>query len=116
MRHLNIKYLCIDCLCIIHDDPDDWDREAAVTSQVYRDSITAVASKDSYSGCFPKRDSNSYVSPATISLGYASPREAMGPPSHSIIYYSPQKMEMGTLGTHFDPVADEPLSTRAWTL
>lgn len=142
-RHLDIKYLWIDCLCIIQDDPDDWEREAAAMSQVYRNSyltISAAASQDSYSGCFPSRDDDSYVSPATVSLGYTTPREATGLKSQSMVYehtskpgkkntvylfeewlpgssyYSPQKMEMGTFGKRFDPIADEPLSTRAWTL
>lgn len=142
-KRLGIKYLWIDCLCIIQDDPEDWEREASAMSQVYRNSyltISAAASQDSYSGCFPKRDNDSYISPATISLGYTTPREATGPRSQSMVYehttqlgkkntiylfeewlpgssyYSPQNTEMGSFGKRFDPIADEPLSTRAWTL
>ncbi|KAI1375783.1 HET-domain-containing protein [Hypoxylon crocopeplum] len=142
-RRLGVKYLWIDCLCIIQDDPDDWEREASAMSQVYRNSyltISAAASKDSYTGCFPKREKDSYVSPASISLGYTTPREATGPRSQPLVYehmtqlgrkntvylfeewlpgssfHFPQKMKMGSFGKRFDPIADEPLSTRAWTL
>ncbi|KAI1384811.1 HET-domain-containing protein [Hypoxylon trugodes] len=142
-RRLGIKYLWIDCLCIVQDDPDDWEREASVMSQVYRYSyltISADASKDSYTGCFPKREKDSYISPATMSLGYTTPREATGPRSHSLAYehtsqpgkknsvylfeewlpgssfHFPQRMGMNSFGKRFDPIADEPLSTRAWTL
>ncbi|KAI2601959.1 HET-domain-containing protein [Hypoxylon sp. NC1633] len=142
-RRLGIKYLWIDCLCIIQDDPDDWEREASAMSQVYRNSyltISAAASKDSYTGCFPKREKDSYISPASISLGYSNAREATGPRSQSLVYehtsqlgrknsiylfeewlpgssfHFPQKTAMGSFGKRFDPVADEPLSTRAWTL
>lgn len=142
-RRLGIKYLWIDCLCIIQDDADDWEREAAAMSQVYRNSyltISAAASKDSYTGCFPKRDKDLYISPATQSLGYTTPRDATGPRSHSLVYehtsqlgrknsvylfeewlpgssfHFPQRTGIGSFGKRFDPIADEPLSTRAWTL
>ncbi|KAI5853654.1 HET-domain-containing protein [Durotheca rogersii] len=142
-RRLGVPYLWVDCLCIIQDDPDDWEREAAAMSRVYRNSyltISAAASRDSYTGCFPKRESNGYVSPANVSLGYAVPREATGPRSQSLAYqhtshpgrsnaiylfeewlpgssfHFPQRMEIGSFGKRFDPIAEEPLSTRAWTL
>ncbi|KAL7626469.1 hypothetical protein AAE478_003241 [Parahypoxylon ruwenzoriense] len=142
-KRLGIKYLWIDCLCIIQDDPDDWEREAAEMSQVYRNSyltVSAAASNDSYSGCFPKRQEDSYISPATISLGYTTPRDTTGPTSHSLAYqhtsqpgrknsiylfeewlpgssfHFPQRTEIGAFGRRFDPIADEPLSSRAWTL
>ncbi|KAI1781323.1 hypothetical protein F4818DRAFT_436516 [Hypoxylon cercidicola] len=111
-RCLGIKYLWIDCLCIIRDDPYDWEREASATSQAYRNSyltISAAASQDSYSEYFSKYDSDSYISPATISLGYTTPREATGPKSQSM------RMEMGSFGKRFEPIAHEPLATRAWT-
>lgn len=28
-RHLGVKYIWIDCFCIVQDDPQDWEREAA---------------------------------------------------------------------------------------
>ncbi|KAI8966273.1 HET-domain-containing protein [Daldinia sp. FL1419] len=142
-QRLGIKYLWIDCLCIVQDDPEDWEREAAAMSQVYRNShltISAAASKDSYTGCFPKRETDSYVSPASISLGYDILREATGPRSHELAFehtsqpgkknsihlfeewlpgssfYFPQRMGMGSFGKRYDPIADEPLSSRAWTL
>ncbi|KAI0850272.1 HET-domain-containing protein [Daldinia vernicosa] len=142
-QRLGIKYLWIDCLCIIQDDPDDWGKEASAMSQVYRNSyltISAAASKDSYSGCFPKRENDSYVNPANISLGYDIPREATVPMSHELVYeytsqpgkknsirlfeewlpgssfHFPQRMGIGSFGKRYDPIADEPLSSRAWTL
>lgn len=32
-QRLRIKYLWIDCLCIIQDDPNDWGKEASAMSQ-----------------------------------------------------------------------------------
>ena len=48
-QDFGIGYLCIDSLCIIRDDPDDWDREAVLMSTVYGGSsltIAASAAKD----------------------------------------------------------------------
>ncbi|KAK0629359.1 heterokaryon incompatibility protein-domain-containing protein, partial [Bombardia bombarda] len=76
-RRLNIKYLWIDCLCIIQDSPADWAVEAAAMASVYRNAyltISASASTDSYTGCFPTR-SGSYITPAARSLGYNDRRD-----------------------------------------
>jgi hypothetical protein len=142
-RRLGIKYLWIDCFCIIQDDPKDWEREAARMAQIYRYSyatLSAMASKDSHTGCFPQRNQDSYVSPGTKSLGYDNAREASGPRSHVVdyehtswprqrnrihifeewlpgsSYYVPQRMDIQNFGKRFDPLADQPLSARGWTL
>ncbi|KAK3988770.1 HET domain-containing protein [Cladorrhinum sp. PSN332] len=46
-RHLgSIRYIWIDALCIVQDDPEDWEREAATMFSVYRDAVlTVVAGK-----------------------------------------------------------------------
>lgn len=142
-RRLGIRYLWIDCLCIIQDDPQDWEREAAAMTRVYRNSyltISASASSDSHSGCFPTRTGKSFVSPATRSLGYETPtvhnapalytigyedRSRPGRADHIYLYEewlpgslspTPQKTHIGSFGKVIDPVADQPLSTRGWTL
>ncbi|KIM96186.1 hypothetical protein OIDMADRAFT_88131, partial [Oidiodendron maius Zn] len=63
-RKLGIRFLWIDSLCIIQDDPQDLERESAQMASIYR-----------------------YL---TISIG--------------------------AFGRYFDPIAEEPLSTRGWTL
>jgi len=140
---LGIKYLWIDCLCIIQDDASDWEREASKMSQVYSNAyltISASGSTDSYSGCFPKRAEQSYVSVPTRSLGYDTPRDLSGPHSFTMEYeretrpgqpgrlhlfeewlpgsssWAPQRTNIGSFGKHFDPIANEPLSARGWTL
>jgi hypothetical protein len=54
-RNLQIQYLWIDALCIIQDDPLDWEREALSMSKVYAQSaitIAATSSSDSDGGLF----------------------------------------------------------------
>jgi hypothetical protein len=47
---LGIRYLWIDSLCIVQDDPEDWLRESAMMASVYGNAdITIVASKASSS-------------------------------------------------------------------
>lgn len=142
-QKLGIKYLWIDCLCIFQDDPDDWEKEASRMSYVYRNAyltISAASSTDSYTGCFPMREKDSYISNATASLGYTHLREGKGsncpilafgqksrPDKMMRMYlfeewlpgssmYEPQKLSIGSFGKYFDPVANQPLSKRGWTL
>ncbi|KAF5868423.1 putative heterokaryon incompatibility protein [Botrytis fragariae] len=42
-RHLGIKFIWIDALCIIQDDPDDWNDQACQMSHIYSNSILTIA-------------------------------------------------------------------------
>ncbi|KAH7348126.1 heterokaryon incompatibility protein-domain-containing protein [Pyrenochaeta sp. MPI-SDFR-AT-0127] len=57
-RHLGIKFLWIDSLCIIQDDPEDWAKESAQMATVYRDAFLVIAAtRDEHGdiGCFSDR-------------------------------------------------------------
>jgi Heterokaryon incompatibility protein (HET) len=57
-RHLGIKYLWIDSLCILQDNISDWEKESALMGSIYSTSylnIVATHSGDSRGGCFSKR-------------------------------------------------------------
>jgi hypothetical protein len=52
---LDVAYLWIGSLCIIQDDPRNWENEAARMAHIYRDTfctIAAVASSDGNGGLF----------------------------------------------------------------
>jgi hypothetical protein len=54
-KHIGVKHLWIDSLCIIQDDIEDWKQEAAKMGAVYeyaRLTIAAADAKDSTEGCF----------------------------------------------------------------
>lgn len=54
-----VRYLWIDCLCIVQDDPEDWGREAGLMSKVYRYgyiNIAATGADGSDKGCFFERN------------------------------------------------------------
>ncbi|KAL6710926.1 hypothetical protein ACN47E_006801 [Coniothyrium glycines] len=54
-RRLGLRYIWIDSLCIIQDDPQDWKQEAAMMGNIYRHSyVTLAASKavDSRGGLY----------------------------------------------------------------
>jgi hypothetical protein len=56
---LGIRYLWIDSMCIVQDDPADWEREAKKMAAVYQNAlvtIAATASSDSEGGCFSTPD------------------------------------------------------------
>jgi len=58
-RKLGIRYLWIDSLCIIQNDRKDWEVEAALMHQYYKQSLLTIAATDgnnSEAGLFRERD------------------------------------------------------------
>lgn len=49
-RNIGIRYIWIDSLCIIQEDKQDWDEQAPLMHQVYRNSYCNVAASDSAGG------------------------------------------------------------------
>ena len=73
MRHLGVRYIWIDSLCIMQDDPKGWKAEASAIGQLYRNAFLIVATSEptnEESRCSQQRSSHEYVSPASISMGY----------------------------------------------
>ncbi|KAK9772239.1 putative Heterokaryon incompatibility domain-containing protein [Seiridium cardinale] len=46
-RHLGIRYIWIDSLCIIQHNSDDWEEEAPMMRDIYRNSFCNIAASDS---------------------------------------------------------------------
>ena len=99
-RTLGLRYLWIDSLCIIQNDTQDWQREAAKMAAVYRDANIVIgasnASADS-EGFLCKRDADG------ISIGNQLQASLLPP-------------ETERLSSTSEPVKAEPLNARAWTL
>jgi hypothetical protein len=52
---LGVNHIWIDALCIVQDDPDDWERESAKMADIYQNSfltLAAIASSNGMGGCF----------------------------------------------------------------
>jgi len=63
-RGLMCRYLWIDSLCIVQDDPKDWEVQAVLMDEVYSHSlcnIAATGSSNSLGGLFFKRDAASVL-------------------------------------------------------
>jgi hypothetical protein len=59
-RKLGLQFLWIDSLCIIQNDSDDWNREAATMASIYQNSVitlSATGSADCHGGLFFERES-----------------------------------------------------------
>lgn len=101
-RSLGFAYLWIDSLCIIQDDPKDWETESSRMADVYGRStltIAASSSKNSSIGCFFPREPI-----PSIALNYPSE----SPLARSIYIRKP-------LPIFQDAVNQGPLNRRAWT-
>ncbi|KAF4961431.1 hypothetical protein FGADI_285 [Fusarium gaditjirri] len=137
-HELGIQYLWIDSLCIIQDDPRDWEIEAEKMSEVYSNSwltVAASSSTGSDSGCYTCRQPPAaYVSYESQSTGmnevrlpsvqlpfpnagssqdYVYACKEWMPPSFQRY---PSLYQIGSFGAYIDPVGDEPLNQRGWTL
>lgn len=93
--YLGIRYIWIDSICIIQDDPHDWEVEAAKMSSVYSNSFLTLAATSSSS---PEG-------------GLLNPFQAA---VHAPVHGDTVMLRMETHGT-IDK-ATEPLNTRGWTL
>lgn len=103
--NLQLKYLWIDALCIIQDDPEDWEREAMSMSEIYTQSVITIAASSSPNGdggCFfPRLNGPTAQLLWTVSNGF--PPEKVSFRSHQLARYSAL-------------VDDAPLNKRAWVL
>ena len=113
VRGLGLRYLWIDSLCIVQDDPEDWQQEAAKMASVYGNAHVVIAAArgssdaEGFLGLRPPYDSVS-LSPETKSPGSPAVELAL----HLRL---PESRSWTTLGVDA-AVSEEPLGRRAWVL
>jgi hypothetical protein len=128
-RKLKIRYLCIDTLCIIQGDDADWIYEASRMDGVYKDayiSICASTSSDDSSSLFPNRKLQRCVSKnpdtkvahvyiegldSTVYEIEVSQRWLPTSTRSQPKFSTPHLLERSQ-----DPLSDQSLNLRAWTL
>ncbi|KAL3298818.1 HET-domain-containing protein [Colletotrichum asianum] len=101
-RKLGVRYLWIDSLCIVQDDADDWDREAARMAQVYSQAYVTIAATPAADGT------------------HGLIRKARDEPLIPLHFQSSDSLNRGvSIGpslNKFQRIDREPLDSRAWTL
>lgn len=100
-RHLGIKYIWIDSLCIVQDSELDWQEQSAKMSLIYTHAYCNIAgahASDGSGGCFATRES-SLISPLKINLHWGS-----SPGTYYAIQSRYQR----------DNISKAPLNMRAW--
>lgn len=112
-QELGIDHIWIDSLCIIQDDPKDWQQEAANMAAIYESAELTIAATwgiDSRSGCF-----HDYIQPFAINLRVEDVSDSavdQGLECNLVIRL------LGQSWYHGDDTLPSvtPLSTRKWTL
>ncbi|CZR68030.1 uncharacterized protein PAC_17929 [Phialocephala subalpina] len=102
-RRLGVRYLWIDSLCIVQDDNEDWEREAASMAQVYSQSLVTLAASAASDGSQGFFRTNFEYPMIEVSYPSGSSRAV-----HTIF--------VGDPFNRFQSLTNEPLNTRAWTL
>ncbi|KAK4163094.1 hypothetical protein QBC43DRAFT_213770 [Cladorrhinum sp. PSN259] len=112
-RRLSINYLWIDSLCIIQDDPSDWQKEASIMASIYEGAtlvISASHSDSAYGGLYTSFPSThrSYIVPDVPSPfeGLISVRRPLTHPFRTLSPYHPSQGKASSL----------PAFTRGWIL
>ena len=103
-RYLGIRYIWIDSLCIVQDDVQDWETEAATMWQVYSNAyinVAATSSTNSSQGLF--RDRNPLITKPCVAVF----REG-----HSLIPAGEYRCY--NAAEWRSQVRESPLSKRAW--
>lgn len=63
-RHLQIRYIWIDSICVCQDDQKDWEQESAKMLSIYCNAyltVSASRAEDSSQGLFGERPVREYV-------------------------------------------------------
>ncbi|KAF2687996.1 HET-domain-containing protein [Lentithecium fluviatile CBS 122367] len=110
-RYLNLRYIWIDCLCIVQDDRVDWEREASNMANIYSKSyLTIAAARASHSA-------EGFLGSRKIKeMDMITFQDEEGP---FRLYFYAQEINFtpGSIETiSSEPLHNEPLSKRVWTL
>jgi hypothetical protein len=106
-KSLGLEYIWIDSLCIIQDDPDDWQRECTEMAEVYRHghcNIAALEAADSHGGCFRQRDP-AHIAPVIVETKWEGQNRRLW-----VRKAFPDRYAI------FHEIEDSPLQRRAWVL
>ncbi|PVH77498.1 HET-domain-containing protein [Cadophora sp. DSE1049] len=106
-KHLGLRYLWIDSLCIIQDSPQDWLKEAASMPNIYRNSyitIATAATGNSTGGIFVDRSWLPSSRPCKL------PVQVTSAESHGMVHLDvPFDAKLDRLETNY-------LRSRAWCI
>lgn len=108
-RQLKERYLWIDSLCIVQDDPDDWKAEAARMPAIYGSAtltIAALGANNGTGGCYLEPGLSVF---GDVDTGPLRVRFFQKPPPYWHKLYGDDKYQHEGYGA-------QPLRTRSWTL
>ncbi|KAI8633306.1 HET-domain-containing protein [Xylariaceae sp. FL1651] len=118
VRSLGLRYLWIDSLCIIQGDEEDWAKEAADMSNIYRYChllIGAARGASDEAGFLQMR---SQIDVAKLERHASESNSSFQPSKAENIHLQllPPEASRWTYDSHVDPMSGEPLNGRAWCL
>ncbi|KAI0196609.1 hypothetical protein EV127DRAFT_417058 [Xylaria flabelliformis] len=110
-RQLGFRFLWVDAVCIVQDDMNDWEKEAAKMRAIYANAtltLSAHDSDDTQGGLYRPRQ-NRLTSPVQVSLRVPKKYQG-GRESHKTVFY------VFPVHGEKELLKPGPVNTRAWTL
>ncbi|OAL29742.1 hypothetical protein AYO20_09034 [Fonsecaea nubica] len=107
-RYLGLRHIWIDSLCILQDDPEDWDRELATMHAVYSNAVLTISvtgAEDGTLGCFAGRKLKKYVP-----IPYSDSKSGLD----GQVYAFALPAALEARPDKYIEMSSEPLSARAW--
>ncbi|RSM14444.1 hypothetical protein CDV31_005461 [Fusarium ambrosium] len=119
-RHLGIRFLWIDSLCICQDDADDWAREAAAMQRVYAGAFLTISADGAPGSAhgFLQRQERRHV-PITLKFtpDNTDPATATRPKETNVPAYAFEFPAWKSCKKRvLLALMDQPLSSRAWAM
>ena len=111
--NLGFQYIWIDSLCIVQDDPEDWERESSLMREVYRNASCNVSASGFVNGLegFILNERRIDSTPLLVRL-----RQQSFIVENSALQYDNEKTCYMTHGYPWDVMKRSPIFLRAWTL
>ena len=109
---LGLRYVWVDCLCIIQDDLQDWDRECEKMSDIFANAtvtLAASSARDASGGLLRKREPYPIADNCCLRF-----RDINNDPCDKVkvLYVK----DLWNENVHTQPMRGQPLDQRGWTL
>ncbi|KZL83337.1 hypothetical protein CI238_12546 [Colletotrichum incanum] len=109
-RRLGIQYLWIDTICIIQDDKQDWETEAAKMADIFEDATITIAASSS------PDPTVSFLGLRPLSFRDIQLNHEFRDENQTVLFKARRRISLGMHAKSHQTTGVDPLDSRAWGL